>query len=86
MIQIRPHCSVWYGMSLVVKFRCVPGRASLISWMYNFRNLLTMITNVSFLKGMTEFWVGEVFLICRKIILIHGQGPGFWYFEDNRFK
>ena len=23
MIQIRPHCSVWYGMSLVVKFRCV---------------------------------------------------------------
>ena len=43
-------------------------------------------TNVSFLKGMTEFRVGEVFLICRKIILIHGQGPGFCYFEDNRFK
>ena len=43
-------------------------------------------SNVSLLKGMTEFRVGEVFLICRKIILIHGQGPGFCYFEDNRFK
>ena len=45
-----------------------------------------MPANVSLLKGMTEFRVGEVFLICRKIILIHGQGPGFCYFEDNRFK
>ena len=23
MFLIRPHCSVWYGMSLVAKFRCV---------------------------------------------------------------
>ena len=28
MIQIRPHCSVWYGMSLVVKFRCVQVRSA----------------------------------------------------------
>ena len=26
---------------------------------------------------MTEFQEGEVSVICRKIILIHGQGPGF---------
>ena len=45
-----------------------------------------MHTKSSFFKGMTEFQEGEVSVICRKIILIHGQGPGFCYFEDNRFK
>ena len=47
--------------------------------------LLTFI-KVSLLNGMTEFRVGEVFLICRKIILIHGQGPGFCYLQVKRFK
>ena len=43
-------------------------------------------TKESLLKGMSEFWVGEVSLVCRKNILIHSKGPGFCYFEDNRFK
>ena len=43
-------------------------------------------TKASLLKGMSEFWEGEVSLVCRKIILIHSKGPGFCYFEDNRFK
>ena len=42
--------------------------------------------NVSFYKGMTEFQEGEVSVICRKIILIHGQGPGFCYLQVKRFK
>ena len=40
----------------------------------------------SLLKGMSEFREGEVSLVCRKNILIHSKGPGFCYFEDNRFK
>ena len=40
----------------------------------------------SFYKGMTEFQEGEVSVICRKIILIHGQGPGFCYLQVKRFK
>ena len=32
-------------------------------------------SKVSFVKGMKEFLEGEVSVICRKIILIHGQGP-----------
>ena len=39
--------------------------------------LACMHIKASFLKGMSEFWEGEVSVICRKIILIHGQGPGF---------
>ena len=33
-------------------------------------------TKASLLKGMSEFWEGEVSLVCRKIILIHCQNPG----------
>ena len=33
-------------------------------------------SKASLLKGMSEFWVGEVSLVCRKIILIHCQNPG----------
>ena len=43
-------------------------------------------TKASFLKGMLEFLEGEVSVICRKIILIHGQGPGVCYLEVKRFK
>ena len=43
-------------------------------------------SNVSLYKGMTEFQEGEVSVICRKIILIHGQGPGFCYLQVKRFK
>ena len=43
-------------------------------------------SKASLLKGMSEFWEGEVSLVCRKIILIHSKGPGFCYLEDNRFK
>ena len=43
-------------------------------------------TKESLLKGMSEFREGEVSLVCRKNILIHSKGPGFCYFEDNRFK
>ena len=47
---------------------------------------LQVSTNLSFVKGMTEFLEGEVSVICRKIILIHGQGPGVCYLEVKRFK
>ena len=49
---------------------------------------LYMIIHIksSFYKGMTEFQEGEVSVICRKIILIHGQGPGFCYLQVKRFK
>ena len=43
-------------------------------------------SNSSLYKGMTEFQEGEVSVICRKIILIHGQGPGFCYLQVKRFK
>ena len=39
-----------------------------------------------FLKAWQEFLEGEVWLICRKIILIHGQGPGICYLDEKRFK
>ena len=45
-----------------------------------------MYIKSSFVNGMSEFLEGKVSLICRKIILIHGQGPGFGYLEDKRFK
>ena len=45
-----------------------------------------LMVNVSFYKGMTEFQEGEVSVICRKIILIHGQSPGFCYLQVKRFK
>ena len=60
----------------------------LLIWIYfplNFDNK-GLHTNASFVIGMSEFRDGEVSLICRKIILIHGQGPGFGYSEDKRFK
>ena len=47
---------------------------------------LTAGSNPSFYKGMTEFQEGEVSVICRKIILIHGQGPGFCYLQVKGFK
>ena len=40
----------------------------------------------SFVEGMSELLEGEVSLVSRKIILIHGQNPGFYYLEDKRFK
>ena len=43
-------------------------------------------TKLSFVKGMTEFLEGEVSVICRKIILIHGHGPGVCYLEVKCFK
>ena len=43
-------------------------------------------TMLSFVEGMSEFMEGEVSLVCRKIILIHGQNPGFYYLQDKRFK
>ena len=46
----------------------------------------TVCINPSFVKGMSEFLEGKVSLVCRKIILIHGQGLGFCYLEDKRFK
>ena len=45
-----------------------------------------MSSNASFVKGMSEFLEGEVSLICRKIILIHGQNPGVCYLEIKGFK
>ena len=41
---------------------------------------------LSFVNGMSEFLEGEVSLVCRKIILIHGQNPGFYYLDLKRFK
>ena len=41
---------------------------------------------LSFIKGMSEFLEGEVYLICRKIILIHCQNPGICYLQVKRFK
>ena len=55
-----------------------------ISWLE--RRVGTPHSNSSFYKGMTEFQEGEVSVICRKIILIHGQGPGFCYLQVKRFK
>ena len=52
----------------------------------NFYVSIDIDSNVSFYKGMTEFQEGEVSVICRKIILIHGQGPGFCYLQVKRFK
>ena len=49
-------------------------------------SICNMPTNVSFLKGMTEFLKGEVSVMCRKIILIHGQGPGICSQDEKRFK
>ena len=41
---------------------------------------------LSFVNGMSEFLEGEVSLVCRKIILIHGRNPGFYYLDLKRFK
>ena len=47
---------------------------------------LTMSVMLSFVNGMSEFLEGEVSLVCRKIILIHGRNPGFYYLDLKRFK
>ena len=47
---------------------------------------LQLTAMLSFVNGMSEFLEGEVSLVCRKIILIHGQNPGFYYLQVNRFK
>ena len=48
--------------------------------------LARLLAMLSFVKGMSEFLEGEVSLVCRKNILIHGQNPGFYYLQDKRFK
>ena len=50
------------------------------------KNCIIIVTKSSFVGGMSEFLEGEVSLICRKINLIHGQGPGVCYLEVKRFK
>ena len=47
---------------------------------------LELLIKASFVEGMSEFLEGEVSLICRKIILIHGQNPGVCYLEIKGFK
>ena len=63
---------------IIVAPRCCP-----VELESNLREVwsFTIIENkASFVKGMSEFLEGEVSLVCRKIILIHGQNPGFCYF------
>ena len=50
------------------------------------RKMCSVITMLSFVNGMSEFLEGEVSLVCRKIILIHGRNPGFYYLDLKRFK
>ena len=48
--------------------------------------ICTLKGMLSFVNGMSEFLEGEVSLVCRKIILIHGRNPGFYYLDLKRFK
>ena len=56
---------------------CPPQRHLYHSCVYDtVQGAATMCIKASLLKGMSEFWEGEVSLVCRKIILIHCQNPG----------
>ena len=52
----------------------------------NSKFCLSIDIMLSFVNGMSEFLEGEVSLVCRKIILIHGRNPGFYYLDLKRFK